>query len=133
MISNGKNTTLDRVNRKLPSLGSAIEGFLLPMTFGVVTKEVINFKSIETKENIKFLGAWQFKRVNTAFLSEHQRTWKFYSVHTKTDLKLKLDDTISYRGKFYRVESNAEYDEYGYFMYDLVDDYTGSGPERLGA
>lgn len=113
----------------LPNMSGTLMSWSLPMTFNVVTKEVINFEVVETTTDVSFQGVWQPLSSQKLILKpESQRTWKWMQVHSQISLQLKNDDVVKYRGVQYRVMENLDYSEYGYYEYHLVDDHKGNGP-----
>ena len=59
---------------------------------------------------------------------EGQRAWKWFSVHADPSLSLTPDEVITYQSTQYRVKGKTDYTGYGYIYYELIEDYTGSGP-----
>lgn len=104
-------------------------GWLKPMVFLVVTKSQVNFQTYEEEEKISFDGVWQpFSDRKLQMKPEGQRSWKWFTCHSFSQLPLDVDMIIEYVSKKYRVMEIRAYPEYGYYEYHLVDDYSGSGP-----
>jgi hypothetical protein len=129
MIKNGSNILLNQNAGTLPDVSSAMHGWFKKMTFYRVTKTIIDFELVENSEAFDFLGVWQpLSARQIAYKPEGQRAWKWFQVHAEPSLALIPDEVISYQGTQYRVKGVSNYDEYGYTKYDLIEDFTGSGP-----
>ncbi len=128
-IISARSLPLAGPNAALPNVSGALQSWLIPMTFGQITKTVVNFIVKEIVTPVSFQGVWQPLTLQKLRMKpEGQRSWSWYMVHTTTDLALKVDDVVSYLGTQYRVTEQNDYHEYGYFEYHLVNDFTGSGP-----
>lgn len=129
VIKNGKNTPLNQNSGGLPEMSGALDSWLQVMVFIVVTKTVVDFNVVEAGTEYSFSGVWQpMGPQELKMKPEGQRDWKWFQVHTYTQLPLKVDMVIKYQGENYRITKKTDYKEYGYITYDLVNDYTGSGP-----
>jgi hypothetical protein len=130
ILGNAKNITLDNQTGTLPNVSDALMGWMQPMTFGVVTKTVVNFQVVETMTEINFQGVMQPLQAEQLMMKpEGQQSWNWQWLHADPSLVLTIDQVINYRGTQYRVMAFKPYDSYGYREYELVQDYTGSGPE----
>lgn len=130
MIKNGKDTPLNQQQGSVPNMAETLDGWMQPMNFKRLTKTVVNFVVQEISEDISTEGVIQpFKDEMLEIKSAGQRDWKWWKLHTKPTAELDVDDVIVYLEKQYRVMQKKNYKLYGYFEYDLVEDYTGSGPE----
>lgn len=127
---NASAKPLTQVNLSgVPNMSGTLVSWLQPLTFNVVTKEVVNYEVVETTKDVSFKGVWQPLSPEKLILKpESQRSWKWFQVHSQTSLSLKNDDVIKYRDVQYRVMENLNYVEYGYFEYHIVEDHIGSGP-----
>lgn len=129
VIQNGKNLPLNQSSGTMPDLSGAILNWFQPMTFGVVTKTVVNFQVRETKVDVTFQGVWQpMKPQSIRMKPEGQRSWKWFTVHALPSLQLTPDEVITYLGVQYRVADKLDYKLDGFVEYHLCQDYTGSGP-----
>lgn len=129
IIGNGKNIPLNAKAGTVPYVGDAMLDWFQPMTFGVVTTAVVNFRSVQTQVQISFQGVFQPLSERQLMLKpEGQRARPWYWVHADPSLELKVDSVIIYLTKQYRVMSTKNYDLYGYREYHLVGDWEGSGP-----
>lgn len=130
MIKNGKDTPLNQNTGTVPDMSDTLAEWLQPMTFEVVTKENVNGLLTETSTEISTKGVIQpFNDEQLQIKSEGQREWKWWKLHTQPTAELEPDDVIVYLGVQYRVMTKKDYKLYGYFEYDVIEDYTGSGPE----
>lgn len=130
MIKNASTLGFTQINQ-MPNMSSTLSGWLIPLTFGVVTKVQVGFTTKEVVVNKSFYGVWQPLNMERIKIKpEGERDWKWYWCHSQIDLELTNDDTIIYNGKQYRVMGNKDYSLNGYFEYELVEDYTNSGPRE---
>lgn len=117
---------------QMPNMANTLSGWLTKLTFGIVTKEQVGFYTKEVVRNISFQGVWQpldYDRLRIK--PEGQRNWKWYWVHSQIDLGLKNDDVIKFNGKQYRVMANKDWHLNGYYEYEVIEDFTGAGPEEV--
>ena len=129
-IKNAKNTPLNQLQGTVPNMVQALTNWFQSIVFGVVFKEIQNFQVVETVVNIQFLGVIQpLKTEDLMIKPEGQRSWKWYWVHSNTALNLKNDDVFNYLNKQYRVMGKKDYSIYGYYEYEIIEDYTGAGPQ----
>lgn len=128
-IKNGKDTPLNQNSGTVPDVSGALLNWLQPITFGIVVKTIENYQVVETKTDYSFEGVWQpFSKKRLSMKPEGQRAWSWYELHSTTALALKPDDVVTYLGVQYRVMAQSPYNLYGYYEYELIEDYTGSGP-----
>lgn len=116
-------------NGNLPNMSETIGPWYQTMTFTTIVKTIVNFQVVETPTNVVFNGTWQpFTLQQLLMKPEGQRQWPWYQVHAEPSLVLIPDEVITYQGTQFRVMSKFDYLIYGYNQYDLVQDFTGSGP-----
>lgn len=134
IISNGANRPLNANSGTLPDVSGAMLDYFQPMTFGVVSKSIVNFQVVEEMVEVTFQGVWQpFTERQLQMKPEGQRDLSWYWLHAEPGLILVPDQVVIYLGKQYRVMTSKDYRLYGYVEYHLVDDYTGSGPTPVEA
>lgn len=113
-------------------MAGTLSGWVQSLTFGVVTKETINYEVVETYFAIPFRGVWQPLETRKLMLKpEGERSWTWIQCHATSDLGLKNDDIVRFQGTQYRVMAQWGYDLNGFREYHLVQDYTGSGPTEI--
>ncbi len=128
-FSNGADRPLNTNSGTLPDVSGAMLDYFQQMTFGVVTKTVMNFQVVETMLEVSFQGVLQPQSARQiSYKPEGQRGWKWFMLHAEPALVLDLDQVVKYLGVQYRVKAQSDYRLYGYVQYELVDDFTGSGP-----
>jgi hypothetical protein len=109
----------------LPNLANAVRAWTQPFTFDRITKTIVNYQLVETKSTISFKGVIQPMRAEQLEIkSEGQRQWRWFTVHSTTDLQLVLDDEIVWKTKRYRVLAVSDYVDYGYFEYEIAEAFT---------
>lgn len=129
MIKNGKDTPINQNVGSVPNVGGALLDWFQPMTFGVVSKTVVNAQVVEEMAEVAFRGVWQpFTERKLMLKPEGQRAWSWYWVHADPSLNLEVDNVVVYIGVQYRVMAKKDYSLYGYVEYELVQDFTGAGP-----
>lgn len=129
-IKNGSSTPLNASAGGVPNVSGAMQGWFQPMIFETVSKAVGAFQAIEVGTETEFMGVWQpYGPRQLNMLPEGQRLWKWFTVHSTVALGLVPDDVIKYLGTQYRVKSDKDYSLYGYYEYELIEDFTGAGPE----
>lgn len=129
-IGNAKNVPLNVQTGTVPNVNGAMQDWFQPMVFGIVTKETVGFQVVETETEISFRGVIQpLTERSLAIKPEGERAWSWLWLHADPSLSLNVDDVVTYLGKQTRVMAKKNYTIYGYIEYQLVQDWTGSGPE----
>lgn len=130
IIANGKNTPINVKTGTVPDVSGAMRNWYQPLTFSRVVKTISDFQVIETMTQVAFRGVVMPLDGRQLMLKpEGQRVWNWINVFSDIALGLSPDDVINFLGKQYRVMSQKNYALYGYLQYELVSDWTGSGPE----
>lgn len=129
VIPNAANRPLFSKSGTVPDVSGALKDWFQNMTFGIVTKSVVNFQNVETVDPINFQGVIQpYTGRQLSLLPEGQRAWNWLILHADPVLTLNVDSVVIYKGKQTRVMARKDYILYGYVEYHLVTDWTGSGP-----
>lgn len=128
-IQNGKNSPLNTNTGTLPNVNGALLNWLQPMVFITVTKIVIGGEVVEIGTPINFRGVIQPLSARDLMIKpEGERAWTWLMLHADPSLALNNDDVVTYLGVQTRVMGKKDYSKYGYIEYQLVQDWTGSGP-----
>jgi hypothetical protein len=128
-IFNAASVTLDQTPGTLPNVADALLQWFQPLIFGVLTKTIVNFQVQETAVDTTFFGVWQpMTSQKLQMKPEGQRAWEWVTVHALPSPALQPDDVILRNGIQFRVSEKRDYTQYGYIEYELVNDYSGSGP-----
>lgn len=128
-IQNGKDTPLNVRTGTVPDMSGALTDWFQPMVFTTVVKETDAFQVVETPTAINFQGVIQpLSARQLAIKPEGERAWTWLMLHADPQLTLQVDDVVNYLGKQTRVMGRKNYTLYGYVEYELVQDWTGSGP-----
>lgn len=128
-IANGANRPLNVQTGTIPNVGGAMLDWFQPMVFTLVAKEVDGFQVVETSTDISFHGVIQPLRLrDLALKPEGQRAWTWLWLHSDPSLTLQVDEVVLYLGVQTRVMGRKDYGIYGFVEYELVQDWTGSGP-----
>lgn len=134
VIANGRNTPLNVRTGSVPDVGGAMRDWFQPMVFTVVAKSTVAFQAVERAIPIRFQGVIQPLSGRRLMLKpEGQRAWTWLWLHADPALTLEVDQVVMYLGKQTRVMNQKDYTLYGYVEYELVQDWTGSGPEQCDA
>ena len=130
MITNGKDFSIGDNNTALPNMSTALLGWMQNIRVGLVGKAVVVGRVQETVTYYDTTGVKQpFSDEQLSILPEGQRSWKWFTLHCLPSLPLRTDDTIILSGSRYRVMSRGNFDEYGFAVYNLVQDYETVIPE----
>lgn len=130
-ISNGKNVALNQNSGTVPNLSGALLQWFQPMVFTRVVKTTIGGEIVEAGTPVNFSGVIQpLSNRDLMIKPEGERAWTWNMVHADTSLQLQVDDVIVYLGVQYRVMARRDFSIYGYMYYELIQDWTGSGPEE---
>lgn len=126
MIKNACDTPLNSgAVPTLPQVGGALKGMFQPLTFGVITKTVVNHRVVETTVNVSAQGNIQpFTPRQLLIKPEGQRAWTWFTLYADPSLVLEVDSVVTYLGTATRVESRRDWSQHGFVEYELCQDYT---------
>lgn len=128
-IGNAANRPLNVQTGTVPNVGGAMLDWFQPMVFTRVVKTVVGFQVVETAVPTNFQGVIQPLSGKLLQLKpEGQRGWNWQWLHADPVLSLEIDEVVTYLGVQTRIMSRKDYTIYGYVEYELVQDWTGSGP-----
>lgn len=133
-IGNGKNVPLNVQAGTIPNMGGTLLDWMQPMTFTRIVKTTVAFRLVEADDVINFWGIIQPLTDRALVLKpEGQRAWTWYKLIAQCApldaiLTLQVDDVVIYLGTQTRVMARRDYSIYSYVEYNLVQDWTGSGP-----
>lgn len=128
-INNAKDVPLNANTGTLPDMADTLMDWFQPLTFGLITKTVVDFQLVETVVDINFHGIIQpLSGKQIAMKPEGQRQWNWIMVHSDLKLSLQIDDVVIFLGEQYRVQNKKNYSLYKYQYYELVEDFLQSGP-----
>jgi hypothetical protein len=119
-------------NIAVPNVADVLEGWMTTVTAGRVTKTIVDGEVVETTSNFTFQGMIQpFSAIDLQILSEGERHWEWVKVYTQYT-NLNVDDKIAINGKVYRIMNKTFYEQFGYgfYRYDMVNDYTEEVPNE---
>lgn len=113
----------------IPDVSGALLDWLQTITFTNIVKSVVLFQNVETPTSVTFEGTWiAFSGQQLQKMERGQRSWKWYTCCSLTQLPLSVDDVVTYLGTQFRVDYVGDYNQYGFYQYHMVNDYTGAGP-----
>ena len=131
-IQLGCDRAINLTQGTVPNMFDAFDDWMQNIIVEKVGKLVSSgtaFQAVETTVRIPFRGlmvpeqGWQLTLKPVA-----QRTWKYYKLYAEAQLPLFTDDVILWQGGQYRVTSLTDWSLYGYFEYELAQDWTTRGP-----
>lgn len=128
-IGNAANTPVNVRTGTVPDVSGALFDYFQPMVFTRVVKTTVGFQLVETPTNINFIGVIQpFTPRQLMLKPEGERAWTWFTLHAQPVLTLNVDEVVTWLGKQTRVASRKDHALYGFIEYELVQDWTGSGP-----
>lgn len=129
-LQNASQIPLNQKSGTVPDVSGAMMDWFQSMVFEPVGKVVQGFQVVETGEPVSFRGVIQPLSPRKLELKpEGQRAWTWLMLHAEPVLALEVDDVVVYLGVQTRVMAKTDYSLYGYIQYELVQDWTNSGPE----
>lgn len=128
-IANAKDVPLNQRAGTVPDVSGALTDWFQPMVFTRILKTPVAFQAVETPTNVNFRGVIQpLNGRKLEMKPEGQRAWTWSMLHSDPSLKLDVDEVVTYLGVQTRVMSQKDYSIYGYMLYEIVQDWEGSGP-----
>jgi hypothetical protein len=128
-IANGANRPLFDKAGDVPDVSGALQSYYQMLVFEPVGKIINGFQVVEKGNPINFRGVIQPLSVRTLILKpEGQRSWTWLQLHSDPVLTLQTDDVILWRGIQTRIMGRTDFQLYGYVYYELVQDWSDSGP-----
>jgi hypothetical protein len=131
-IQNGKNKPLSAQSGNLPQMGSALQGWFQPMNFVLVVKSTVAYQAYEVGESFTYRGVIQpLQNKDLVLKPLGQQAWSWFMLHSDPGLTLNVDEVVTYQNVQYRVMGTKDYSIYNYRYYELIQDYTNSGPKLV--
>lgn len=113
----------------LPNMADTIANWFQLLVFEKIVKTVVGFAVQETTTPVQFQGVVYTEPKRKLIMApDGQRLWKVKTVVCWPSAPIGPDDVVLYENVQYRVLASADYKQYGFMSYDLVQDYTGAGP-----
>jgi hypothetical protein len=108
----------------MPVIQAAFDGWFSPITLLKIT-QINNYgHNTSTYLAINFDGTIQpFKPRQLDVKAEGQRFWKWWMIHTQTQLALTKGDKVIYNNVRMKLMESLDYSLNGYFEYHLVEDF----------
>lgn len=110
----------------LPNMMMAVNAWAQKLHFVVVSKTIVNGLVEETYSARKSRGTRApLNPQRLEMKPEGQRHWKWEVIHASPTMQVEVDDIIIFgqNETRYRVMAKADYSEYGYVEYEIVQDY----------
>ncbi len=124
MIVNGKDQPIGSAAQFVPDTSNAIMNLMRPVVIAFMQKVNQNGRVQEIPVYTRTMATRQpFTARQLEIKPEGQRAWQWFRMHMLPDIVLKTDDRFEMDKKKYRVMRSSEYGEYGFYEYDIVQDY----------
>lgn len=124
MIVDAKDTPLAALSGGLPNMRNTLNNWFQSVTFNRVSKVVVNFELIEAETPFSFIGNVQPLPIRQLALKpEGQRSWRWITVWSTTDLLLNTDEIIAYKDFKYRVMAKFDWASSGYIEYHCCEQF----------
>lgn len=108
----------------LPNMGDALLGLFQPLELAKVETRIENAVAVEVIRPLPAQGVVQpMSARQLALKPEGERTWKWKLIHCAPGLVLAPNDVIQYKAERYRVNGQWDFSEYGYLLYEVVNDF----------
>lgn len=116
-----------------PNMRSTLAGWVRDLGLTRVDKSIVDFQTVETEVELPGRGIWQpLMPSQLAIKPEGERAWRWFMIHATTDLRLTTDDVIKRARAPYRVMADMGWDDNGYRLYHVVNDYDASADPAAG-
>lgn len=126
-IPSARNRSVSEMASPTPDMSGTVQSYFRPLVLIFVLKSVADHEIAEARVKLKCMGTVQpFGPRELKIKAEGQRSWNWQMLHTQPNVALKNDEEFTIAGTRYRVMSNAAWSDYGYLMYELVQDYNGN-------
>lgn len=132
-IQSACNIPLNHHCGTVPDVSGTLQDYYQPMTFTQVLKTNVGGEVVEQPNPIHFRGVVQpLSNRQLQLKPEGERAWTYFMLHAEPVLTLQVDDVVIWNNKPTRVSARKDFAMYGYVYYELVQDWTGSGPNYVG-
>lgn len=102
----------------LPNLSGPVKAYMQKMTFGVISKQVVDCEVIEVVTQVTTRGVRQpLPPQKLDIYKDGQRAWKYECLHLLPKPSFNPDDIVIWKSKKYRVIEKYDCSEYGYIEY----------------
>lgn len=108
----------------MPDNSHSVMRFLSPLVFEKIQTTNINGLAQKVPIFIKTLGSIQPLSGRALVVKpEGERSWKWYQIHTLTNVDLKNNDRIKIQKVLYKVMSKFDYSRSGYLEFHCITDF----------
>lgn len=126
-IQNGKRFSVQDSALDVPNMRETLSGWMRPLALSRVTTEIVNYRAEQIERPLAAYGNDQpLSPQQLSLKPEGQRAWEWRVIWTTTDLKLKPDDVILRKRTRYRVMGATDWEDSGFFRYEVVNDYANA-------
>lgn len=110
----------------MPDNSQAVMRLLSPLIFEKLQITNVNGLAQKVAIYIKTLASIQPLSSRALLVKpEGQRSWKWFQIHTATNVDLTNNDRIKIRGILYKVMAKFDYSRNGFFEFHVVTDFEG--------
>ena len=107
-----------------PNMGSAIAGFTQVCPVQILRTVLVAGEAVKQAHTVTAATSIQpLSAQRIAMKPEGERAWKWWMIHTFTDLYAKVGDILEITGVGYRLMACTDYSAAGYRMFEAVEDY----------
>lgn len=129
-IHNASDVKLNQQPGTLPNMSDTVANWFQLVIMERIVKTIVNFQVVEITTPMQFQGVVMTDPKRTLKMTpEGQRRWKVKTLYCWPTLQLSPDDVVIYESTQYRIGASLDFKQYGYMAYEMIEDYTGSGPE----
>ena len=108
----------------LPNFADILDEWEISLVFVNVVQTTVDYQITNNFIYKTFKGAvMPLKPEAIALKPECQRSWSWFSVHTRTDLIYNTNDRIIYNNDKYKIMHKSDYSLYGVLIYHIVKDF----------
>ena len=107
-----------------PNMGSAIAGFTQVNDVQILRTVLVAGEAVKQGYTVTAATSIQpLSAQRIAMKPEGERAWKWWMIHTFTDLYAKVGDILEITGVGYRLMACTDYSAAGYRIFEAVEDY----------
>lgn len=108
----------------LPNVSGAVQAWSQPLVVVIVAKKQEDYLTKESRSTVKTRGAFMpMKTQQVVMKVEGERAWRWFSLFCSPTLELGTDDVVLIENVKCRVMGKKDFSQYGYFEYELIEDY----------
>ena len=108
----------------MPNMANTLSGWEAPLSLIKVTQSIIDGDAVFNEQITNFMGVIQpLRSEDLAMKPEGQRSWKYYWIHTNSNLPFQTADKIIFKDKRYKITDIKDYGLNGFRELEVILDY----------